>query len=173
MRQQVYLKSWFIFSKVRSVTWELEWKSSIWHIMLSLRVAVYYRENASQHEDLIVSTISVLVRNCHMGCSIMAFVLSWCVPIALKQIDLTWNDVCIPLNKHAGCKNVLKYIKWTCVYGCVLLLPVSPLFATYTGCGRKNSPVWEANKFKNKENMANVFFYFWKVHRMPFYINVF
>jgi len=43
-----------------------------------------------------------------------------------------------------------------------------------TGCGRKNSPVWEANKFEIKEDTANVFFFnFWKVHRMPFYINVF
>jgi len=44
---------------------------------------------------------------------------------------------------------------------------------TSTGCGRKNSPIWEANKFRTKEDTANVFFYFWKVHRMPFYINVF
>ena len=43
----------------------------------------------------------------------------------------------------------------------------------YTECGRKKSPIWEANKFKTKEDTANVFFYFWKVHRMPFYINVF
>jgi hypothetical protein len=43
----------------------------------------------------------------------------------------------------------------------------------FTGCGRKKSPIWEANKFKTKEDTANVFFYFWKVHRMPFYINVF
>ena len=42
-----------------------------------------------------------------------------------------------------------------------------------TGCGRKKCPIWEANKFKTKEDKANVFFYFWKVHRMPFYINVF
>jgi hypothetical protein len=28
------------------------------------------------------------------------------------------------------------------------------------------SPIWEANKFKTKEDTANV--YFWKVHRMPF-----
>ena len=42
-----------------------------------------------------------------------------------------------------------------------------------TGCGRKKSPIWEANKFKTKEDTANVFFYFWKVHKMPFYINVF
>jgi len=41
-----------------------------------------------------------------------------------------------------------------------------------TGCGRKNSPIWKANKFKTKEDTANVF-YFWKAHRMPFYINVF
>jgi hypothetical protein len=44
---------------------------------------------------------------------------------------------------------------------------------SYTGCGRKKSPIWEANKLKTKEDTANVFFYFWKVHRMPFYINVF
>ena len=42
-----------------------------------------------------------------------------------------------------------------------------------TGCGTKKSPIWEANKFKTKEDTTNVFFYFWKVHRMPFYINVF
>ena len=41
-----------------------------------------------------------------------------------------------------------------------------------TGCGRKNSPIWEANKFKIKE-IRQMFFYFWKSHRMPFYINVF
>jgi len=28
----------------------------------------------------------------------------------------------------------------------------------YTGCGKKNSPIWEANKFKTKEDTANVFF---------------
>ena len=58
--------------------------------------------------------------------------------------------------------------------------PVPPLqqlglkttFGISTGCGRKKSPIWEANKFKTKEDTANVF-YFWKVHRMPFYINVF
>ena len=43
----------------------------------------------------------------------------------------------------------------------------------HTGCGRKKSPIWEANKFKTKEDTAKVFFYFRKVHRMPFYINVF
>ena len=47
------------------------------------------------------------------------------------------------------------------------------LSTEYTGCGRKNSPIWEANKFKTKEDTANVFVYFWKVHRMPFYTNVF
>jgi hypothetical protein len=26
-----------------------------------------------------------------------------------------------------------------------------------TGCGRKNSPIWEANKLKTKEDTANVF----------------
>jgi len=29
-----------------------------------------------------------------------------------------------------------------------------------TGCGRKNCPIWEANKFKTKEDTANVFFLF-------------
>jgi len=28
-----------------------------------------------------------------------------------------------------------------------------------TGCGRKNSPVWEANKFKTKEDTADVFLF--------------
>ena len=28
-----------------------------------------------------------------------------------------------------------------------------------TGCGRKNSPIWEANKFKTKEDMANAFLF--------------
>ena len=28
-----------------------------------------------------------------------------------------------------------------------------------TGCGRKNSPIWEANKFKTKEDTANVFLF--------------
>jgi len=28
-----------------------------------------------------------------------------------------------------------------------------------TGCGRKNSPIWEVNKFKTKEDMANVFLF--------------
>ena len=27
-----------------------------------------------------------------------------------------------------------------------------------TGCGRKKSPIWEANKFKTKEDTANFFF---------------
>ncbi len=27
-----------------------------------------------------------------------------------------------------------------------------------TGCGRKKSPIWEANKFKTKEDTANVFY---------------
>jgi hypothetical protein len=30
--------------------------------------------------------------------------------------------------------------------------------ANYTGCGRKKSPIWEANKFKIKEDTAYVFF---------------
>jgi CDGSH-type Zn-finger protein len=29
-----------------------------------------------------------------------------------------------------------------------------------TECGRKKSPIWEANKFKTKEDTANVFFLF-------------
>ena len=29
----------------------------------------------------------------------------------------------------------------------------------YTGCGRKKSPIWEANKFETKEDMANVFLF--------------
>ena len=28
-----------------------------------------------------------------------------------------------------------------------------------TGCGRKNSPIWEANKFKTKEDTANIFLF--------------
>ena len=28
-----------------------------------------------------------------------------------------------------------------------------------TGCGRKNAPIWEANKFKTKEDTANVFLF--------------
>jgi hypothetical protein len=31
---------------------------------------------------------------------------------------------------------------------------------TSTGCGRKKSPIWEANKFKTKEDMTDVFFLF-------------
>jgi hypothetical protein len=30
----------------------------------------------------------------------------------------------------------------------------------YTGCGRKKSPIWEANKFKTKEDTTNDFFLF-------------
>ena len=41
------------------------------------------------------------------------------------------------------------------------------------GAAEITSPIWEANKFKTIEDKANVFFYFWRVHRMPFYINVF
>ena len=29
----------------------------------------------------------------------------------------------------------------------------------YTGCGRKKSPIWEANKFKTKEDTANDFLF--------------
>ena len=29
----------------------------------------------------------------------------------------------------------------------------------WTGCGRKYSPIWKANKFKIKEDMANVFLF--------------
>ena len=29
----------------------------------------------------------------------------------------------------------------------------------YTGCGRKKSPIWEANKFKTKEDKANIFLF--------------
>ena len=29
----------------------------------------------------------------------------------------------------------------------------------YTGCGRKNAPIWEANKFKTKEDTGNVFLF--------------
>jgi len=28
----------------------------------------------------------------------------------------------------------------------------------HKGCSRKKSPIWEANKFKTKEDTANVFF---------------
>jgi len=28
-----------------------------------------------------------------------------------------------------------------------------------TGCGRKNSPIWEANKFKTKDDTANIFLF--------------
>jgi hypothetical protein len=35
----------------------------------------------------------------------------------------------------------------------------------YTGCGRKKSPIWEANIFKTKEDTANIFFYFWKLQQ--------
>jgi hypothetical protein len=28
-----------------------------------------------------------------------------------------------------------------------------------TGCGRKKSPIWEANKFKTKEDTANFFLF--------------
>jgi hypothetical protein len=28
-----------------------------------------------------------------------------------------------------------------------------------TGCGRKESPIWEANKLKTKEDTANVFLF--------------
>ena len=34
----------------------------------------------------------------------------------------------------------------------------------YTGCGRKNSPIWEANKFKTKEDMANIFLFLESTH---------
>jgi hypothetical protein len=30
---------------------------------------------------------------------------------------------------------------------------------TTTGCGRKKFPIWEANKFKTKEDTANVFMF--------------
>jgi hypothetical protein len=30
----------------------------------------------------------------------------------------------------------------------------------YTECGRKKSPIWEANKFKTKEDTPNVIFLF-------------
>ena len=46
-------------------------------------------------------------------------------------------------------------------------------FSNATGCGRKKSPIWEYNQLKTKEDTANVPFYFWKVHRMSFYMNVF
>jgi len=49
---------------------------------------------------------------------------------------------------------------------------LKPAVVMYTE-GRKNSPIWEANKFETKEDTANGFFYFWKVHRMPFCMNVF
>jgi hypothetical protein len=35
-------------------------------------------------------------------------------------------------------------------------------YCTCTGCGRKKSPIWEANKFKTKEDTANVFFIYGK-----------
>jgi hypothetical protein len=35
------------------------------------------------------------------------------------------------------------------------------------------SPIWETNKFETKEDTANAFFYFCKVHIMTFYIYVF
>ena len=30
------------------------------------------------------------------------------------------------------------------------------MHSAYTGCSRKKSPIWEANKFKTKEDTANV-----------------
>ena len=42
-------------------------------------------------------------------------------------------------------------------------IPVIKFYVTKiccTGCSRKNSPIWEANKFETKEDTANVFFLF-------------
>ena len=67
------------------------------------------------------------------------------------MMDLLWSETC-----------------WsTFKYFMILILSTY-----YTGCSRKNSPIWEANKFKTKED-TQMFSYFWKAHRMPFYINVF
>jgi hypothetical protein len=134
MKQQVIPKSWDIFSKILSVTVELEWKSLISHIHVGF--VIFEGSCTLQGESitarrLVVSTVIVLVGNCHMGCLIMAFVLSWCVPNTLKQIDLSgmvslyhWTNMLAV----RMCWNIL----WTCVYGCLLLLPFSPLFPAYT-----------------------------------------
>ena len=39
------------------------------------------------------------------------------------------------------------------------MLHISLQFIYDTGCGRKKSPIWEANKFKTKEDTANVFLF--------------
>jgi hypothetical protein len=41
-------------------------------------------------------------------------------------------------------------------------IPVIKFYITKiccTGCSRKNSPIWEANKFETKEDTANVLFF--------------
>jgi len=40
-----------------------------------------------------------------------------------------------------------------------LQVPTFSAKRVYTGCGRKNSPTWEANKFKIKEDTANFFLF--------------
>ena len=36
---------------------------------------------------------------------------------------------------------------------------IQPESRSFTECGRKNSPIWEANKFKTKDDTANVFLF--------------
>jgi len=55
---------------------------------------------------------------------------------------------------------------------CILLYFVKFLFFPIQDATERSPLFGKLNKFKTKEDTAN-FFYFWKVHRMPFYINVF
>ena len=45
----------------------------------------------------------------------------------------------------------LKNLQLICIYIYTIIIR--------TGCGRKKSPIWEANKFKAKEDTANVFLF--------------
>ena len=86
---------------------------------------------------------------------------------------ILWN-VTTKTQWNALCHNNIPVTKLTeRTQFSILSMYTNTFEGKFTGCGRKKSPIWEANKFKTKEDTANVFFYFWKVHRMPFYINVF
>jgi len=40
-----------------------------------------------------------------------------------------------------------------------VLFKMECLISSSAGCGRKKSPIWEANKFKTKEDTSNVFLF--------------
>jgi len=48
-----------------------------------------------------------------------------------QWIDLTWQHICVQLNKHGGCKVAFRYINSSCICKSVLSLHIGTTFAVY------------------------------------------